>query len=224
VWDRVRRCRPSRHQLESHERIGSRRGELDVDVHDLNPGIDHDHDHDNDHDRDRAALGSGCPGRPGPEPVYTVQTQPAAGSCHYRVSGVYPLPDPHCTPGATNPQVTQGTVASTICVPGYTSTIRPPESVTEPEKVASAAAYGYTGSFRTGEYDHLVQLELGGDPNDPANLWVEPNDRASAPTTDNSKDELEGRLHDLVCAGRLPLAAAQQAIAADWVAAYQTYG
>jgi len=161
---------------------------------------------------------------PGPQSVYAVQTQPPPGSCHYRMSGTYPLPDPHCTPGAINPQVTRGTLASTICRRGYTSSIRPPESVTEPEKVASAAAYGYTGPFHDGEYDHLIPLELGGDPNEPANLWLEPNDRADATTTENSKDSLERRLNDLVCSGGLSLAAAQQAIATNWVAAYQAYG
>ncbi len=57
--------------------------------------------------------------------------------------------------------------------------------------MGSAAAYGYTGPFSTGEYDHLVPLELGGDPNDPANLWLEPNDRPGATSTANTKDALE---------------------------------
>ena len=161
---------------------------------------------------------------PGPQSEYTEQTQPPAGTCHYRASGAFELPDLRCTPGAVNPQVTQGDIASTICVSGYTSSIRPPESVTEPEKAASAAAYGYTGPFHTAEYDHLIPLELGGDPNDAANLWVEPNDRPDATDTYNSKDVLESRLNDLVCSGRMTLTAAQQAIATDWVAAYQTYG
>ena len=161
---------------------------------------------------------------PGPQTAYAVEPQPTVGSCHYGFSGPYPLPDPRCTPGAVNPKVTQATIASTICVSGYTSSIRPPENITEPEKVASAAAYGYTGSLHTAEYDHLISLELGGDPNDPANLWVEPNDRPAATTTVNSKDVLENRLHDLVCGGRLSLAAAQQAIATSWVGAYQLYG
>jgi hypothetical protein len=120
--------------------------------------------------------------------------------------------------------VTQTTISSTICTRGFTATIRPPESVTEPEKVQSAAAYGYSGSLRTAEYDHLIPLELGGDPNDPANLWVEPNDRSGAVTTYNSKDTLEGRLKKLVCSGQMALASARQAIATNWVAAYQTYG
>jgi hypothetical protein len=161
---------------------------------------------------------------PGPQSVYSVQTQPPAGSCHYRVSGPFTLPDPRCTPGAVNASVTQSDISSTICASGYTSSIRPPENVTAPEKVGSAAAYGYTGPFHIAEYDHLVPLELGGDPNDPANLWVEPNDRPDATDTYNSKDVLESRLNDLVCSGRMTLVAAQQAIATDWVAAYRSYG
>ena len=149
---------------------------------------------------------------------------PAPGSCHYGSSGPYPLPDPNCTPGAINPQVTQANISSTICASGYTETIRPPESITEPEKAASAQAYGYTGSFHTAEYDHLISLELGGDPNDPANLWVEPNDRAGAASTYNSKDTLENRLNNLVCSGQMTLAGARSAIATNWVAAFQQYG
>jgi hypothetical protein len=160
----------------------------------------------------------------GPQANYTVEPQPAPGSCHYTYVGSDPLPDPRCTPGAINPQVTQDNIESTICSSGFTSTIRPPESVTEPEKGASAVAYGYTGSFHVAEYDHLISLELGGDPNDPANLWIEPPDNPNATSFANTKDRLENRLNSLVCSGQLSLATAQQAIASNWVAAYQTYG
>jgi hypothetical protein len=169
-------------------------------------------------------FASGIQVGPGPQIEYSVQAQPPPGSCRYSYSGAYPLPDTRCTPGAINPGVTQLDIASTICSPGYTTSIRPPESVTEPEKVASAAAYGYTGSLQTAEYDHLISLELGGDPNDPANLWVEPNDRPGAATTYNTKDKLENTLNRLVCSGQMTLAAARQAIATNWVAAYQEYG
>ena len=120
--------------------------------------------------------------------------------------------------------MTQADIATTICSSGWTSTVRPSTDVTGPEKRASAAAYGYTGSPRTAEYDHLVPLELGGDPNDPDNLWLEPNDRAGATSFNNTKDGLEDELNHLVCSGRLPLAVAQAAIATDWVVALQTYG
>jgi hypothetical protein len=169
------------------------------------------------------AASSGLLDGPGPQTEYAIEPQPPAGSCHYRYVGNDPLPDSRCTPGALNPQVTQTAIGSTICRSGYSSSIRPPESITEPEKDGSAAAYGYGGSFSTAEYDHLVPLELGGDPNDAANLWIEPNDNPDATSTANSKDVLEDRLNSLVCSGRLPLATAQGAIATDWVSAYRQY-
>jgi hypothetical protein len=134
------------------------------------------------------------------------------------------LPDPHCTPGATNPQVTQANLASTVCKSGYTATIRPPAGITGPEKRASEAAYGFTGSGRTTEYDHLISLELGGDPNSPLNLWPEPN-AASAVGVNNPKDHIENELKGLVCNAvhrrpYLPLARAQYLIAADWTTAF----
>jgi hypothetical protein len=171
-----------------------------------------------------ASVPSGIGIGPGTQAVYVVEPQPAPGSCHYGAEGGDPLPDPHCTPGAVNPQVTQADIGSTICLSGWTATVRPPESVTGPEKAGSALAYGYTGPFSTGEYDHLIPLELGGDPNDSANLWVEPNEDPAATSTHNAKDDLEGRLRDLVCAGSLTLADAQAAIATDWVAAARRYG
>jgi len=171
-----------------------------------------------------AAASTGIRVGPGTQSDYSVEPQPTPGSCHYRWEGSDPLPDPACTPGAVNPKVTQADIASTICRSGWTATVRPPTRVTSPEKRGSAAAYGYSGSFATGEYDHLVPLELGGDPNDPANLWVEPNDRSGATSTANGKDPLENRLRGLVCSGVLDLALAQQAIASDWVAAAARYG
>ena len=160
---------------------------------------------------------------PGSMATYTVQPQPAPGSCQYSWIGRFPLPDPNCTPGAINPQVTQANIGSTICQSGYASSIRPPEYITEAEKATSALAYDYTGSFQTGEYDHLIPLELGGDPNDSLNLWVEPNDIPGATTTANTKDVLENQLNYLVCSGQLSLFAARVVISSNWVTAYQTY-
>ncbi|MER5175479.1 MAG: hypothetical protein ABJB76_09115 [Candidatus Nitrosocosmicus sp.] len=48
-------------------------------------------------------------------------------SCHIKGEG---LPDPNCTPGATNPNVTQKNIHQTICVPGYSASIRPDPSYT----------------------------------------------------------------------------------------------
>ena len=84
---------------------------------------------------------------------------PAPGSCHYRGSGLYTQPDPRCAPGALNPAVTQANIEQTICRPGgYTASVRPPESVTEPEKRALMAAYDNRAPCRNVELDHIVSL------------------------------------------------------------------
>jgi hypothetical protein len=145
-----------------------------------------------------------------------VQRQPPAGSCHAIGSGRFTRPDPRCTPGALNPQVTQASIRRTICVRGWTSSVRPPERITEREKRASMSAYGDTGSVRHYEYDHLVPLELGGATNDARNLWPEPG------ATPNPKDGVENTLRRRVCAGTLSLARARSEIATDWVAVYRT--
>jgi len=151
--------------------------------------------------------------------AHHVQPQPTPGSCHATGRSPYELPDRHCTPGALNPAVTQATIDHTICVQAYTKTIRPSESVTEPEKLASMAAYGLGGrSPGDVEYDHLVSLELGGAVNDPRNLWPEP------PDSPNPKDSVEDQLHRLVCDGHMPLARAQRIIATNWVSYAKAHG
>lgn len=128
------------------------------------------------------------------------------------------LPDPSCTPGATNPAVTQADIGRTICQSGWTATVRPPESYTEPLKYQQMAAYGDTGSAGDFEEDHLVPLELGGSPTSPRNLWPEPG------ATPNPKDSVERAANHAVCDEHMTLAAAQEAIAADWIAFGQQLG
>jgi hypothetical protein len=48
------------------------------------------------------------------------------------------------------------------------------QTVVGSKREVSVHHYGYTGSLKDVEYDHLVPLELGGDPNDPRNLWIGP--------------------------------------------------
>ena len=137
------------------------------------------------------------------------------GHCAYRDKGQ--LPDPRCTPGSIDPAVTQGNIRSTICKSGYTAKVRPPEAQTERFKYGVAyPAYGTPPSERT-ELDHLVPLELGGS-NDATNLWPE------YPPTPNPKDKVEDALNAAVCDGRVKLAAAQDAIAADWLTAEKKLG
>ncbi|MBV8562029.1 MAG: hypothetical protein JOZ56_02965 [Actinobacteria bacterium] len=112
--------------------------------------------------------------------------------------------DPDRTPGVLNPDVTQADIGRTICRRGWTATIRPPASYTDDLKRRQMAEYGETGPLSAYQEDHLISLELGGDPTDPRNLWPEPYPRAS------DMDRIENDLNAQVCSGRLTLAQAQQ--------------
>ena len=87
-------------------------------------------------------------------PVAGTATPALAATCS---QAYLPLPDPSCQPGATNPDVTQSTIGSTVCVSGWTSTVRPPTSYTNPLKVQQIAEYGYSDTS-TADYeeDHLI--------------------------------------------------------------------
>jgi hypothetical protein len=127
---------------------------------------------------------------------------------HGQTRGLVVLASPTLTPGALNPDVTQQTIASTICVRGWTRTIRPPSSYTSALKRQQLRQFRLRGPPSAYQEDHLISLELGGSPTDPKNLWPEPYPRASR------VDRIENELNALVCAGRLSLRAAQEREAA----------
>jgi len=108
------------------------------------------------------------------------------------------------TPGVLNPDVTQANIDSTICVHGWTKTIRPPTSYTNDLKEKQMREYGVGGSVSDYQEDHLISLELGGHPTDPRNLWPEPYPRAS------EVDSIENDLNAKVCARELSLDDAQR--------------
>ncbi len=112
--------------------------------------------------------------------------------------------DPVRTPGVLNPEVTQATIGSTICVSGWTKTIRPPTSYTSELELRQLKEYGVAGTPAEYQEDHLISLELGGDPTDPRNLWPEPIQRAE------HVDAIENELNDKVCSGAMSLAEAQR--------------
>lgn len=136
-------------------------------------------------------TGAGCP----PPPA------------HCRLHG--PAQDPSCTPGALNPAVRQSTIGRTICKSGYTSSIRPPTSYTDPLKLISMRAYGLGTDTSAYEFDHLISLELGGAPADIRNLWPESH---YGPSFAYRKDGLENSLNSEVCDGTISLAKAQRRI------------
>lgn len=112
-------------------------------------------------------------------------------------------------PGAFNPDVTQATIGSTVCVAGWTATVRPPVGYTnalKKQQLAGAADKDPTHY----EEDHLVPLSIGGSPRDPSNLWPEPLAVARV------KDIDELALNKKVCSGAITLAAAQAEILRKW--------
>jgi hypothetical protein len=112
-----------------------------------------------------------------------------------------------------------------ICTPKYTQCIR---NVTTAVKNKVYEAYGLPGGNHTGycdsnqgcEVDHLISIELGG-ANDLKNLWPQPYQGEALNA--HVKDQLENRLHALVCAGTLALKDAQKEISTNWIDAYKKH-
>ena len=123
------------------------------------------------------------------------------------------VPDPHKTPGDV-----LTTDASAICTPGYAKKAR---NVTKDVKKKVYQSYGIT-SRKPNEYevDHLISLELGGS-NSIRNLW--PESFVTTPLNAHVKDDLENKLHEMICNRQISVQEAQDAIAQDWIAAYQKY-
>lgn len=156
-------------------------------------------------------------------PKVSPTSQLNSSKCHAKqVDSTDPqafLPDPVCTPGVINPAVTQANIRFTICKSGYTATIRPPFSYTEPLKLQSIQDYGYTDTnVKDFEEDHLISLELGGSPTDVNNLWAEPH---SSP---NEKDRVENYLHTQICDGQMTLSEAQTLISTNWYNVFKQAG
>ena len=107
------------------------------------------------------------------------------------------------SPGVLNPDVTQANITATICVQGWTKTIRPPTSYTNDLKRKQMREYAVGGALDDYQEDHLISLELGGHPTDPRNLWPEPYPRAS------EVDSIENEFNARVCSGQLSLEQAQ---------------
>ncbi len=132
--------------------------------------------------------------------------------CH--IQGM--LPDSNCTPGVIDPSVTQDNINQTICVKGYTQTVRPSVEYTNKLKLQQIQEYGYIDTnLKDYEEDHLISLELGGSPEDPKNLWPEP---GGSP---NPKDKIENICHEKVCSGQLSLSQVQKQISTNWQTACQ---
>src|SRR5580658_1628852 len=132
-----------------------------------------------------------------------------------RSAGVWvePIPDRNLTPGATL-QVTKAEVCRAA---GPEETHPIPASIRQMVFQEYRTPESYASEY---EVDFLITPGLGG-ADDIKNLWLEP--YSSAVWNARVKDQLEDRLHDMVCAGKLDLATAQRDIATDWISAYKKY-
>jgi hypothetical protein len=151
---------------------------------------------------------------PSARPTVTV----TAAACAY---GPHGEADRRCTPGATSTLVTQANLGQTICAPppppGQKSFIarqRPDSHITSRIRDGQLLRYYYgpdqhPTAVQVRE-DHLISLEIGGAPVDPANLYPQ------LVADSLAKDREENELHARVCAGTLLLASAQRLIVEHW--------
>ena len=133
----------------------------------------------------------------------------APAAVHVGPARLYP--DPNLTPG----DVIAGVTAQQVCTSGYATSVR---NVSQDEKKQVYRRYGEADLAGKAEVDHFISLELGGS-NALTNLWPE----TYNPTPGaHEKDKVENYLHAQVCSGALTLQQAQQEIAGDWFAVYQS--
>ena len=133
------------------------------------------------------------------------------------------LPNTKLTPGAINPAVTQFNIKKTICVIGWTATVRPPVTYTNQLKESQLhSGYNYEGDLNPKDYeeDHIVPLETGGNPTSTLNLFPEPRNIKYGSYV---KDQLENRMHQLVCTGQVTLKVAQSVFLTNWEKGYVKY-
>lgn len=110
-----------------------------------------------------------------------------------------------------NPAVTQATINQTVCVHGWTKTVRPPVSYTGSVKRQMMAEIGVPPEGEEDiTLDHKIPLALGGSPDDRRNFMLQPDDESK------DKDRVEVCLARIVCAGKVSLDEARLAIWNNW--------
>ncbi len=119
------------------------------------------------------------------------------------------LPDAKLTPGDT----LAGVTADDICTPGW---VEAHQQLPQRIRFHVYTEYGRPAPGCC-MIDRLIPLGLGGS-NSVRNLWLQPVGPGYY-----EKKQLEGDLHDLVCAGKLALADAQKCIASDWIRCWLKY-
>lgn len=135
-----------------------------------------------------------------------------------QAAAVPPLPDEQRTPGSFDPAITQDNIATTICNPKFISARTPPPSWTAAMTRRMAAVLFPDQNPDNLALDQLVPIALGGAPQDLRNLWLQ---SWAGEANGEKKNGLETLLNRMVCSGQLKLAAAQQAVAVNWIDTYR---
>ena len=159
--------------------------------------------------------------------TYSIVTLPSPAE---QMDGVMRiLPNPMMTPGVVRPEITFANLCPKFVDPAANG-VQGTEQYRNVPTARAASVYaeyglsgdhhGYCSGPRGCEIDHLISIELGG-ANDPGNLWPQP--YSGTMWTAEAKDDLENKLHTLVCARTITLVQAQTAIRTNWINAYKTY-
>lgn len=123
--------------------------------------------------------------------------------------------------GAIDADVNQANIQQTICVRGYTKTVRPSVIYTNGVKRKLLRESGideiHISDF---ELDHIIPLAVGGHPRKLENLQLQ---AWEGPDGAKRKDRIEVKLQCLVCSEQVSLRDAQREIAEDWQDAYRRY-
>lgn len=122
------------------------------------------------------------------------------------------LPNPAFTPGAV-----RRVSLDEICAANDDEVVRKvPAAMQQRVFGEYGMSHAPPGDF---EVDYLITPGLGGS-DDVANLWPQPH---RSEWNSYVKDQLEDRLHHMVCRGQISLPDAQSAIASNWIDAYRRY-
>lgn len=121
------------------------------------------------------------------------------------------LPNNLQTPGAASK-----VDVKKLCAADFESSVKP---ATDWQKAEALSRYGLRPEKFDGALDHVVPVALGGT-NDPDNLYPF---HAQGEFTAAAKQELEAKLHDLVCSGKMSVKQAQDVFKKDWTKGYKQY-
>ncbi len=119
-------------------------------------------------------------------------------------------------PSINTPGAKSGVSETEVCSADFEASVKP---VSPWQTGQALSRYGRRLDDKSVVVDHLIPVTLGGT-HDPDNLWPQP---AAGEWDATKKDELETKLHQMVCSKSITLKVAQESIKKDWVKAYKQY-